>query len=143
MYVINLGLKRVCMRVLFVCHGNAYRSPLAEALLKKLRPDLEVDSAGLHVAIPISDKVRDYLRKRDAAQYLKAVPQSLDEKKLRNYDVIVVMDQKIENYILRKCLDCWKKTVTWTIKDPYFEEQNQERIFDEIENKVKELAGSL
>ena len=131
------------MRILFLCHGNAYRSPLAEALLKKLRPDLEVDSAGLHVAIPISDKVKDYLRKRDAAQYLKAAPQSLDEKKLRNYDVIVAMDQDVENFILRKCFDCWKKTVTWTIKDPYFEEQDQERIFIEIENKVKELAGSL
>ncbi len=131
------------MRILFVCHGNAYRSPLAEALLKKLRPDLDVDSAGLHVAIPISDEVRDYLRKRNAAQYLKAVPQSLDEKKLRNYDVIVAMDQKVENFILRKCFDCMKKTLTWTIKDPYFEEQDQEKIFNEIENKVKELAQML
>jgi protein-tyrosine-phosphatase len=131
------------MRILFVCHGNAYRSPLAEALLKKLRPDLEVDSAGLHVAIPISDTVKDYLRKRDAAQYLKAAPQSLDEKKLRGYDVIVAMDGKIENFILRKCFDCWEKTVTWTIKDPYFEVQDREKIFNEIENKVKELASSL
>ncbi len=131
------------MRVLFICHGNAYRSPLAQALLKKLRPDLEVDSAGLHVAIPISDKVKDYLKKRDAAEYLKAVPESLDEKKMRDYDVIVAMDQSVENFILRKCFDCWKKTVTWTIRDPYFEEQNQQRIFSEIENKVKELARSL
>ncbi|MCJ7431679.1 low molecular weight protein arginine phosphatase, partial [Candidatus Bathyarchaeota archaeon] len=49
------------MKVLFVCSGNAHRSPLAEALLKKMRPDLQVDSAGLRVAIPISDHVREYL----------------------------------------------------------------------------------
>jgi predicted protein tyrosine phosphatase len=30
-----------CMRILFVCSGNAYRNPLAEALLRKLRPDLQ------------------------------------------------------------------------------------------------------
>lgn len=123
------------MKVLFVCHGNAYRSPLAEALLKKLRPDLVIDSAGLHVAIPISMEVRDYLRKRNAAEYLKTVPQSLDEKKLRTYDVIVAMDKKVESFILRKCLDCMKKTVTWDIKDPYFEGENQEEIFNEVENK--------
>ncbi len=131
------------MRILFVCHGNAYRSPLAEALLKKLRPDLEIDSAGLHVAIPISNKVKEYLKERDATQYLKALPQSLDEKKLREYDVIVAMDQEVESFILRKCIDCWKKTVAWTIKDPYFEQEDQESIFNEIEKKVKELAGSL
>ena len=34
------------MKILFVCSGNACRSPLADALLKKLRPDVEVDSAG-------------------------------------------------------------------------------------------------
>jgi protein-tyrosine-phosphatase len=65
------------MRVLFVCSGNAHRSPLAEALLKKMRPDLQVESAGLHVAIPISEQVREYLAKQNAEQYLKRIPQSL------------------------------------------------------------------
>jgi len=44
------------MRVLFVCSGNAHRSPLAEALLRKAKPDWVVDSAGLHVAILIADE---------------------------------------------------------------------------------------
>jgi protein-tyrosine-phosphatase len=131
------------VKILVVCHGNAYRSPLAEALLKKLRPDLEVDSAGLHVAIPISMEVAEYLKEKNAAQYLKKRPQSLDEKNLRDYDVIVAMDPKVENFILRKCLDCIKKTVTWNIKDPYFEQQDAEEIFNGIENKVRELARSL
>jgi protein-tyrosine phosphatase len=37
-------------RVLFVCTGNAYRSPISEALLKKLGPDWVVDSAGTKIA---------------------------------------------------------------------------------------------
>ncbi|MHA2405466.1 MAG: arsenate-mycothiol transferase ArsC, partial [Candidatus Hermodarchaeia archaeon] len=36
------------MKVLFVCTGNACRSPAAEALLKKFNPQIDVDSAGTH-----------------------------------------------------------------------------------------------
>jgi protein-tyrosine-phosphatase len=129
------------MKVLFVCHGNAYRSPLAEALLKKLRPDLEVDSAGVHVAIPISREVKEYLRKQNAVQCIKDFPQSLDDKNLRDYDVIVAMDSKVKHAVLRKCPDCKNRIVGWNIKDPYFDEKDMERIFNEIKNKVKEMAG--
>jgi protein-tyrosine-phosphatase len=61
------------MKVLLVCSGNAHRSPLAEALPKKMRPDLEVDSAELHIAIPISEEARRYLRKENTEQYLKKI----------------------------------------------------------------------
>lgn len=36
------------MNVLFVCTGNTCRSPLAEKILKDLRPDIAVRSAGTH-----------------------------------------------------------------------------------------------
>jgi protein-tyrosine-phosphatase len=132
------------MKVLFVCYGNAFRSPLAEAILKKLRPDLEVDSAGLHVAIPISGQVQAFLAKRDAVQYLKVFPQSTDEKNLRCYDLIVAMEQVQANAILRACPDCKTRIVTWNVKDPYFlAPGDAEDIYVQIENKVEELAEHL
>jgi len=132
------------MRVLFVCSGNAHRSPLAEALLKKMRPDLQVESAGLHVAIPISEQVREYLAKQNAEQYLKKIPQSISEKKLRDYDLIVSMEQKHGNAVAGICQECNGKIRVWNIEDPYFlENEDAEKIYEKIKGKVAELAKSL
>lgn len=132
------------MRILFVCSGNAHRSPLAEALLKKMRPDLEADSAGLHVAIPISEEVRVYLKKRDAEQYLKKAPESLRSKRLDEYDCIVAMDQRHKDGVLTLCPECESKITVWNIEDPYFMKyEDAERIYKQIEDKVRELAKSL
>jgi len=67
-------------------------------------------------AIPISSEVKEYLEKKNAAHYLKKQPQSLDEKNLRDYDVIVTMDQKVENVVLRRCPDCVVKIIEWDIR---------------------------
>jgi protein-tyrosine-phosphatase len=132
------------MRVLFVCSGNAHRSPLAEALLKKLRPDLEVDSAGLRVAIPIAEEVKEYLAKENAAQYLKKAPESLDSKHLRDYDLIVAMEQRHKDAIVFKCPECKSKVVVWNIKDPYLlEHEHAKKIYNQIKGRVAELAESL
>ena len=132
------------MKVLFVCYGNAFRSPLSEALLKKLRPDLEVDSAGLHVAIPISEQVKTFLAKRNAVQHLKQFPQSIDEKDLMCYDLIVAMEQVQANTILRACPNCKTRIVTWNFEDTYFlAREDAEDIYMQIENKVEELAKNL
>jgi protein-tyrosine-phosphatase len=132
------------MKVMFVCSGNAYRSPLAEALLRKLRPDLEVDSAGLQVAIPISPQVREFLVEHNAAQYLKKAPQSIDEKKLKCYDLIVAMEHMHAKAVLRVCLECESRIIEWNIEDPYFlKDGDARKIYAQIENKVEELAKSL
>ena len=131
------------MKVLFVCTGNACRSPFAEALLRKIRPDLEADSAGLQVMIPISRQTRRYLAELNAAGYLKEAPQSISEKRLREYDLIVVMEQKHETAVLKLCPDCRGRTVRWDIEDPYFlNDEDAKRIYKRIEDKVIQLAQS-
>lgn len=132
------------MKILFVCHGNAHRSPLAEALLKKLRPDFEVDSAGLHVAIPVSIQIREYLAKQNAVKYLKDFPQSIEEKNLREYDLIVAMKQDILHAVAERCPECEDRIVNWNIDDPYFlGNEDAVRIYKKIENKVEELAKTV
>jgi len=132
------------MKILFVCSGNAYRSPVAEALLKKSKPKVEVDSAGTDPAIPISEVAKTYLAKENAQEYLKRAPESLDEKELGNYDLIVAMKPKHKESILNKCPQCAGKIVVWNIDDPYFLPHGYAgKIFNQIKDKVAELANSL
>jgi protein-tyrosine-phosphatase len=132
------------MKILFLCTGNACRSPLAEALLKKINPDLTVESAGLHIAIPISRHVKDYLKTKNALGFLKEFPETIGEKNLGTYDIIVAMEQRHEYAALRQSPECKNKIRVWNIRDPYFEEiEDAKRIYAEIEVKVKELAKSI
>ena len=133
------------MKVLFVCSGNAYRSPVAEALLKKLKPEIGVDSAGIHSPlIPISGPARKYLAKENAQQYLKHLPEDLGSKQLNKYDLIIAMEPHHKDAILSKCPECENKIIVWNIYDPYFAPDEQtEKIFEQIRQKVKELADSL
>jgi len=77
-----------------VCSGNAYRSPVAGALLKKFRPDIDVVSAGTHAAIPVSDEAKEYLARENAVDHLKEKPESLDNKRIDKYDLIITMKQE-------------------------------------------------
>ncbi len=132
------------MKILFVCYGNAYRSPLAEALLKKIRPDLEVDSAGLKTSIPIGTSIKKFLIDNNAIKYLKKTPQSLDQKNLKNYDLIITMQNIHTNAVLKKCPECEKKIVEWNIEDPYFSDKKREKeILREIKKQVEELSHSI
>ena len=133
------------MKVLFVCTGNAFRSPLAEAMLKKLKPDIEVDSAGINPPLlPISKAARKFLEKESAEQFLKEDPEALDSKKLGEYDLIVAMEPRHKVVLLNKCPECENRIVVWNIYDPYFApNEHTEKIFEQISEKVKELADSL
>jgi protein-tyrosine phosphatase len=127
-----------------VCSGNAFRSPVAEALLRKLRPDIQLESAGINAAISISEEARKYLTKENADSNIKKFPESVDDKQLSQYSLIVTMESKHKKAVLSKCPQCEKKTVIWKIEDPYFLPfKSTEKIFNQIRQKVNELADSL
>lgn len=127
-----------------MCSGNAHRSPLAEALLKKFRCDVQADSAGLHVAIPISDEAKKYLARENAQQFLKKSPENLEQKNLNQYDLIVAMESRHKDAVLSRCPECADKILVWNVQDPYFlPPEYGEKIYEQIKQKVKELADSL
>ncbi len=132
------------MEILFVCSGNAYRSPVAEALMKKFKPEVEADSAGTNPVIPISEVAKEFLARENAVKYLKSTPEGLDMKNLRKYELIVAMEPQHRHVLLKMCPECEAKIVVWNIEDPYFlPKGGAEKVFQQIKQKVKELANSL
>ena len=132
------------MKVLFVCTGNACRSPLADALLKMLRPDIDVDSAGTHAYYKVIDMTRRYAEEEGATGFLKRVPDSLASKSLCDYDLIVAMETEHQEAILRQTPECADKVEVWHITDPYMLPYKQaQQTYDKIKSKVAQLAKTL
>jgi len=133
------------MKVLFVCTGNSFRSPVAEALLKKLRKDIEVKSAGTEPASHIAQNAKELLKKENASTYLKEKPEALNEKTVAEADLIVVMKEKHKQEIMRRySFNVGEKIRVWNIEDPLFLPPGQDKIiFEIIKKKVEDLAHSL
>ena len=144
----NLGVINLewvlAVKVLFVCTGNACRSPLADALLKKFRPDVDADSAGTYAYYKVVDSTRRYAEKEGVNEFLKRTPEGLESKNLCDYDLIVAMETEHESAILRQSPECTDKVEVWHIHDPYNLPYKQaSHAFDKIKSKVAHLAKSL
>lgn len=132
------------VKVLFVCTGNACRSPLAEALLKKYRPEIPVDSAGIHPYYRIVDLTIRYADEEKVTDYLKDFPEGLESKNLNDYALVVAMEPQHKNAIIRRFPQCADKVVVWNIDDPYhLPYVRAKKVFEKMKNMVEHLAQSL
>ena len=88
--------------VLFVCLGNICRSPTAEAVLRRMRPDLRIDSCGTgswHVGKPPYGPMQDAARARGLdLSDLRA--RQLTKGDLDAFDLIIAMDDENRSDIL-------------------------------------------
>ena len=86
-------------KILFVCHGNICRSPMAEFVMKKLaadagRDDLVIESAALHtdeIGSDIHYGTRAKLRER-SVPFTPRAAWLLTAAKAREYDYLIGMD---------------------------------------------------
>ena len=87
------------MKILFVCHGNICRSPMAEFVMKHLlagsgRTDVEVESAALHadaIGCDVHRGTRTVLAER-GIPFSRREAWLLDADKASGFDLIVGMD---------------------------------------------------
>ncbi len=87
------------MKILFLCHGNICRSPMAEFVMKNLlakagRTDVLVESAALHtdeIGSDIHPGTRAVLT-RNAIPFTPRRAWLLTAQKAREYDLLVGMD---------------------------------------------------
>jgi protein-tyrosine-phosphatase len=106
-----------------------------------MRRDWVVDSAGVHVAIPVAGEVREFLRRESAEEFLKSGPEGLGGKRLGDYDVIVAMEEEHRDYVLSLCPECGDRVVVWNVRDPYYlDREDAWKVYEQIKEKVTELS---
>lgn len=97
------------MRILFLCHGNICRSPMAEFVMKDLvrragRTDIEVESAALHTD-EIGSDIHPGTRAQLVRHGIPFAPRAawlLTARRAHDYDLLIGMD----DYNLRDLKRC-------------------------------------
>ena len=147
------------MKILFVCIGNASRSAAAEAIMKKLITDenlegVEVSSCGTGVPDGLD---REEIMCRIAAEHGyemggKAV--AMNEELLNSADLIIVMTEWHHEKVTRLLrYDHWNRIVRFNdfcfgessdLPDPHYQTEHVYRTcFDRVEAGCKEIIKKL
>jgi protein-tyrosine-phosphatase len=137
------------VRVLFVCVGNACRSPIAEAIARHIAGDIiECSSAGLYPLGRIPETTEQTLRANGYT--LKGLSsKQLCRAAVDHADLIINMSgRSLENLFLspRSTADAplKRKIENWNVQDPYGEDPAiYQRILEELESRVLLLAARL
>ena len=136
----NSSNKSIRTRVLFVCVGNACRSPMAEAIARYDAADvIEPHSAGLSPMGVVPEPTKQTLTANGySASGLTSDP--FTEELADSMDMIVNMTGKPREEHF------WKpqKVEDWIVQDPYGSSSvTYQRVFESIKRRVHQLAQSL
>jgi arsenate reductase len=134
-----MGHKRK-IRVLFVCIGNACRSPMGEAIARKEANDvIEASSAGFYPMGMIPEMTQTTLERNGySANGLGS--KGLREIVSEEIDLVV----NLSGYTRAQSLEKFMQVENWEVSDPYgADEATYQRILEEIRGRVRELAQRL
>lgn len=146
--------------VLFVCHANVCRSPMAEGILKekiksrKLDKIIKVDSAGTH-ASPISrrpDKRAQTVTQKHGVDISRQKSRRFKAKDLKS-DYILVMDLGQLNYLEENYPEVSNRTqlllnfsnsTELEVPDPYFgNAEGFDHVYEVLESAVEALLENI
>jgi protein-tyrosine-phosphatase len=126
--------------VLFVCFGNACRSPMAEAIAKGEAADvIEAASAGLYPLGEIPLHTREALKQNGySAEGLASKRIAPDAWK--RADLVINLSGRLRELEFEE----YEKVQDWDVGDPYGEDAaTYQRILEDIRGRVRDLAQRL
>ena len=127
-------------RVLFLCIGNACRSPMGEAIAREDAGDvIEASSAGLYPMGMIPEMTQTTLEKNG---YSANGLQSKGLRDIASEDVDLVIN--LSGYERARALEKFVQVENWEVSDPYgADDATYQRILEEIRGRVRGLAQRL
>jgi len=126
--------------VLFVCFGNACRSPMAEAIARSEAGDvIEPASAGLYPLGEIPSHTQKALKQNGySAEGLASKHIALDAWK--RADLVINLSGRTRELEFED----YEKVEDWDVADPYGEDPaTYQRILEDIRGRVRKLAQRL
>ena len=126
--------------VLFVCFGNACRSPMAEAIARMDAGDaIEPASAGLYPLGEIPSHTQEALKRNgysaDGLASKRITPDAWERA-----DLVINMSGRMRELEFED----YQKVEDWDVEDPYGEAPaTYQRILEEIKGRVRNLAQRL
>jgi arsenate reductase len=126
--------------VLFVCFGNACRSPMAEAIARSEAADvIEAASAGLYPLGEIPLHTREALKQNgysaDGLSSKRIAPDAW-----KRADLVINLSGRLRELEFEE----YEKVQDWDVGDPYGEDAaTYQRILEEIRGRVRDLAQRL
>lgn len=134
------------MKILFVCKGNVGRSQIAEALMRKVHPEVEAISAGTALSgpeqpigelMPGIQEVLDVMQE-EGIDVSGNIRKQLTEEMVENADKVVVIMEHTES--LPEYLAQSLKLIRWSVPDPKGKDVEFTR---EVKNQIKKLIEEL
>jgi arsenate reductase len=128
------------IHVLFVCFGNACRSPMAEAIARKDASDvIEPASAGLYPLGEIPMRTQEALKQSGySADGLAS--KRISPEAWKRADLVINLSGRMRELEFED----YEKVEDWDVADPYGEDAAiYQRILKEIQGRVKNLAQRL
>jgi arsenate reductase (thioredoxin) len=126
------------MKVLFLCTGNSVRSQMAEAMLRQLRPDISVESAGFKPRglDPLAVLVMDEVGIDISHQQSKGMR---DLSTLQGFDYVITVSATAE----QECpiFPGKSKRLFWPFTDPQRakgDDEAKKTLYREIRERIRE-----
>lgn len=128
-------------KVAFVCVGNAFRSQIAEAFLKRLAGDrLCVISGGTRPVSHIDSNAVQVMREKDI-DISGNKPKAIQPSALKDFDYVITMGCGEDDICPANFSG---KTIDWDLPDPKGKDvEFARRVRDEIEERVRRLLKEM